>query len=119
MVAQGLLGRKSGAGFYKYNNGRAQRFEPKAGAEGGDASGELIAILGFGVVGVASSARRAPPERLFLLLAILTLAVNPIVLYGAPRYKVPVSPFIAMIGRIMVAPATGAQNSGDDIGSSR
>ena len=50
MVAQGLLGRKSGAGFYQYNNGRAQRFEPKAGTEGGDASGELIAIVGFGGV---------------------------------------------------------------------
>ena len=59
-----------------------------------------FAILGFGAVGVASSVRRPSPERLFLLLAILTLAVNPIVLYGAPRYKVPVSPFIAMMAAV-------------------
>jgi hypothetical protein len=59
-----------------------------------------FAILGFGAVGVASSVRRVTPERLFLLLAILTLAVNPIVLYGAPRYKVPVSPFIAMMAAV-------------------
>ena len=50
MVAQDLLGRKTSAGFYQYTDGRAQRFEPKADAEGGDVAGELIAIVGFGGV---------------------------------------------------------------------
>lgn len=59
-----------------------------------------FAILGFSAVGVASSARRATPERLFLLLATVALAVNPIVLYGAPRYKVPATPFIAMMAAV-------------------
>jgi 3-hydroxybutyryl-CoA dehydrogenase len=49
MVARSLLGRKTGAGFYHYSDGRAQRFEPKADA-GGDVAGELIAIVGFGGV---------------------------------------------------------------------
>jgi hypothetical protein len=55
------------------------------------------AILGLGAVGMTISARRAAPSRLFLVLAIAALAVNPIVLYGAPRYKVPATPFLAMM----------------------
>jgi 3-hydroxybutyryl-CoA dehydrogenase len=50
MVSQNLLGRKTGAGFYQYNDGRARRFEPKADGEVGDLTGELIAIVGFGGV---------------------------------------------------------------------
>ena len=43
-----------------------------------------------------------PPMIIFSLGLglVLTLAVNPIVLYGAPRYKVPVSPFIAMMAAV-------------------
>jgi hypothetical protein len=48
------------------------------------------------------SARRAAPSRLFLVLAIAALAVNPIVLYGAPRYKVPATPFLAMMAAVGV-----------------
>ena len=59
-----------------------------------------FAILGLSAVGVASSARRAAPARLFLVLATLALAVNPIVLYGAPRYKVPATPFFAMMAAV-------------------
>ena len=47
MVAQGLLGRKSGAGFYVYKDGRAERFDPAP--LGGEADEqELVAIIGFG-----------------------------------------------------------------------
>ena len=59
-----------------------------------------FAILGLSAVGVASSARRAAPARLFLVLATVALAVNPIVLYGAPRYKVPATPFLAMMAAV-------------------
>lgn len=50
MVAQGLLGRKSGAGFYRYDDGRAERFEPKAGEAAGEIADESIVILGYGGV---------------------------------------------------------------------
>jgi hypothetical protein len=59
-----------------------------------------FAILGLSAVGAVSSARRASPSRLFLVLATVALAVNPIVLYGAPRYKVPATPFLAMIAAV-------------------
>jgi hypothetical protein len=65
-----------------------------------------FAILGLSAVGVASFVRRAASERLFLLLATVALAINPIVLYGAPHYKVPATPFIAMmaaVGLVFVA----------------
>ena len=59
-----------------------------------------FAILGLSAFGLASSARRAAPARLFLVLATVALAVNPIVLYGAPRYKVPATPFLAMMAAV-------------------
>ncbi len=49
MVAQGLLGRKSGAGFYVYSDGKTQRWEPAIAPDGGEANAqETLAILGFG-----------------------------------------------------------------------
>ncbi len=51
MVARGLIGRKTGAGFYTYQNGSAERFEPAA-PEAFDApvEDERVAIVGFGGV---------------------------------------------------------------------
>ncbi len=49
MVAEGRLGRKSGAGFYDYRNGVPQRFEPvvetSSGAPNAD---ERVAVIGYG-----------------------------------------------------------------------
>jgi 3-hydroxybutyryl-CoA dehydrogenase len=49
MVAQGLLGRKSGVGFYVYRDGNPRRFEPAPAAPsaGVDAQ-EFVAVVGFG-----------------------------------------------------------------------
>lgn len=49
MVARGLLGRKSGAGFYDYRHGLPERYEPAVN-EPLEATNdeEFIAILGFG-----------------------------------------------------------------------
>ncbi len=60
MVAQGLLGRKSGAGFYVYRDGRAERFEPTVTSGHGEPNTEeLVAILGFGSVADEISERIA------------------------------------------------------------
>ncbi|MGA7356905.1 MAG: 3-hydroxyacyl-CoA dehydrogenase NAD-binding domain-containing protein [Candidatus Cybelea sp.] len=51
MVAQGLLGRKSGAGFYTYHDGKAERFDATVlPPEGEPDTQELVAIVGFGGV---------------------------------------------------------------------
>jgi 3-hydroxybutyryl-CoA dehydrogenase len=60
MVAQGLLGRKSGAGFYVYGDGRSQRFDPTpAPAEGEPNADEAVAVVGFGGVADEFSERVA------------------------------------------------------------
>jgi 3-hydroxybutyryl-CoA dehydrogenase len=49
MVARGLLGRKSGAGFYAYQDGRFKRYEPVVSEPPEEVDQEeSLAILGFG-----------------------------------------------------------------------
>lgn len=49
MVADGLLGRKSGAGFYAYADGKHARFEPAIAVnEGPPNEDEVVAVIGFG-----------------------------------------------------------------------
>lgn len=48
MVARGLLGRKSGAGFYTYRDGAPERYDPSANAAMEGTNEEFLAIIGFG-----------------------------------------------------------------------
>lgn len=49
MVAEGLLGRKSGRGFYAYVDGKAERFVPTVAQSADDRNAEeFVAIVGFG-----------------------------------------------------------------------
>ncbi len=49
MVAQGLLGRKSGRGFYVYRDGKAERFDPVVEEPQGERNAEeFVAVVGFG-----------------------------------------------------------------------
>jgi hypothetical protein len=62
-------------------------------------------VLTLAAVGTWSFARRAEPHRLLFLLTTASLAATPILLYGAPRYKVPAMPFLTMVaaaGAVMI-----------------
>jgi hypothetical protein len=61
-----------------------------------------FAVLGLGAVGVVRFADRSAPQRLVIALTALALALTPIVLYGAPRYKVPATPLVAMMAAVCV-----------------
>lgn len=48
MVAQGLLGRKSGAGFYDYRDAPPRHYDAVPSTDGDRNSDEFVALLGFG-----------------------------------------------------------------------
>jgi dolichyl-phosphate-mannose-protein mannosyltransferase len=60
------------------------------------ANGFYFGVLTLAAVGAWSFARRAEPGRLLFLLTTASLAATPILLYGAPRYKVPATAFLTV-----------------------
>jgi 3-hydroxybutyryl-CoA dehydrogenase len=70
MVAQGLLGRKSGAGFFTYRDGRAERVDAAVSLppETEPNAQELVAVVGFG--GVADELVEALEQRYTRVLRI-------------------------------------------------
>ena len=54
-------------------------------------------VLTLAAAGTWAFARRAEPRRILFLIAAVSLAATPILLYGAPRYKVPAMPFITIV----------------------
>jgi hypothetical protein len=70
----------------------------------------FFTVLGLGAVGAVVVARGGSGPRLFLLLTATALALTPILLYGAPRYKVPATPLFAMLAAVGLV-ATVARNT--------
>jgi hypothetical protein len=64
------------------------------------ADGYYFGVLALAAVGIWSFASRTAPRRVFLLLTTASVAATPILLYGAPRYKVPAMPLITMIAAV-------------------
>ena len=54
-------------------------------------------VLTLAAAGTWAFARRAEPRRILFLIAAVSLAATPILLYGAPRYKVPAMPLITIV----------------------
>lgn len=62
----------------------------------------FFAILGLAALGARFFLPRKHPERLFFLLATLSLASTPVLLFGDPRYKVPAAPLLTVVAAVGV-----------------
>lgn len=54
-------------------------------------------VLGLAAVGAVVVLRQRTRAALFVLFVALALSLQPIILYGDPRYRVPAEPFFAML----------------------
>jgi 4-amino-4-deoxy-L-arabinose transferase-like glycosyltransferase len=93
--------------------------------------GAYFVLVALGLLGARGFARRREPRALLLLLTAVSLAVVPLLLFGDPRYKVPLVPVLAILaapaalaawrgsGRMMItAPPTSdgaADGAGDGV----
>lgn len=57
-------------------------------------------VLALGLIGLPAFATRRRPRALFFLLCLGGLAVLPLILFGDPRYHVPVLPLIAVAAAV-------------------
>jgi 4-amino-4-deoxy-L-arabinose transferase-like glycosyltransferase len=67
------------------------------------ADGYFFAALVLGVLAVPAFVGRDRPWRLFLLLAAIALAVQPLIFFGDPRFHLPVLPFVAVLAAVIVS----------------
>jgi hypothetical protein len=66
----------------------------------------FFATLALGVLAVPAFARRGKPWRLFFLLAAISLAVQPLIFFGDPRFHLPLLPFIAALAAVTLCRAS-------------
>jgi hypothetical protein len=59
-----------------------------------------FAVLALAAVGAVVVLRRRNRAAVLVLFAALALALQPIILYGDPRYRVPAEPFFAMLAAV-------------------
>ena len=64
-----------------------------------------VAVVALGLLGLPALLRRRHPKRLFVAVVLLGTATLPFILFGDPRYHVPVLPFLV----IAAAAALGAR----------
>jgi 4-amino-4-deoxy-L-arabinose transferase-like glycosyltransferase len=69
------------------------------------ADGYFFAVLGLGVLAVPMFARRDRPWRLFFLLCTISLAVQPLIFFGDPRFHLPALPFAAVFAAVTLSRA--------------
>lgn len=72
----------------------------------GDASFSVIGVLAVGGLAVLLGRRnRGRPEVLLVLVSMASLVAVPLLLWGNPRFHLPVSPFLALLAGVGVAAA--------------
>jgi hypothetical protein len=77
-----------------------------------DASFRVVGVLAaVGLVVLLGRANRRRPEVLVLLLSIASLVVVPLLLWGNPRFHLPVSPFLAILAGVAVAAGVARLNA--------
>jgi 4-amino-4-deoxy-L-arabinose transferase-like glycosyltransferase len=74
------------------------------------ADGFYFAISVLALLAVPWFARRRRPERLLVLLTGVGLFLVPLGLYGLPRFKVPLAPFVALGAAVTLGRVIGAGN---------
>ena len=67
------------------------------------ADGFYFGVLALGLIGLPAFASRRRPRALFVLLCMASLAALPFLLFGDPRYKVPVLPFLAVSAAVSLS----------------
>lgn len=63
----------------------------------------FFAALALALLAVPTFVRRDRPWHLFFLLAMVALAVQPVIFFGDPRFHVPVLPFLAVLAAVTLS----------------
>jgi hypothetical protein len=75
----------------------------------------FFAIVAAAVVGLPWLVRRPPrPERRLVLVPLVTLLVVPLLLWGNPRFHLPLAPFLALSAAALSIALPGARRQPGD-----